>query len=378
MARTRVERNISFDTQRGVYYVCLDEGREGNKRQKHYRTAPTLRAARAELLDFEREREARRAALPMEPGRTLDSWLREWLTTVIRPTRAETTAYAYRNIIRNHIRPALGKLPLEQVTPQVIQRYYAALLREKHLSPNTVRRHHDLLSCALGCAVRQDLLSDNPLRRVEPPQARQPQTRFYTADQLRRLYDLVEGTPLEVPVKLAGGLGLRREEICGLRWQNVDLDRRRVCICQARTCVGSRVVEKGTKNASSLRTLSLTGELCDLLRRERQRQEEAARRMKKNWPNTGLVYVGRYGVPPKPNTLTRAFSQFIRKNDLPYLTLHGLRHTFATLANQQGAPLFDIGKALGHSTPSTTGKIYTHLVDQTHAATLDLVARAVR
>ena len=83
-------------------------------------------------------------------------------------------------------------------------------------------------------------------------------------------------------------------------------------------------------------------------------------------------------LPYSPNALSLAFTRFVRKNHLPRLTLHGLRHTFATIASAQGVPLFDIGKAMGHSTPATTGRIYTHLVDRTHEETLLLVSAALK
>ena len=85
-----------------------------------------------------------------------------------------------------------------------------------------------------------------------------------------------------------------------------------------------------------------------------------------------MVAVDAKGNPYSPNAVSLAFTRFIQAHHLPKITLHGLRHTFATVASAQGAPLFDIGKALGHSTPATTGRIYTHLVDRTHE---DLVLR---
>ena len=115
-----------------------------------------------------------------------------------------------------------------------------------------------------------------------------------------------------------------------------------------------------------------------ILRRERVRQTENRLALGERWENSGLVAVDRAGRPLSPNAVSLAFARFIRRNNLPKITLHGLRHTFATVASAQGAPLFDIGKALGHSTPATTGRIYTHLLDQNHAATLDRVAAALK
>lgn len=377
MARKSVERNISYDDVRNVFYVCLDAGYdEHGGRCRSYRTVPSLRDARKLLQDFGTERSQGQIVRPTT--RTLRQWLEYWMEEVILPTRAETTAYGYRKIIDNHMIPALGHIPLQRLTPQDIQCYYNVLLKVKGLSPNTIRRHHDLLSAALHTAVKQGVLPSCPLDRVEPPRRRMVDIPYYTAAELRRLYKLVEGTQLEVPVKLAGGLGLRREELCGLRWSQVDLEHRLVHISMARTSAGAAIVEKETKNRSSTRSLHLTPELLLLLRQEKWRQDAMAHSMGRHWPNTGLVVVNHRGYPPTPNALSLSFSRFVQKNGLPKLTLHGLRHTFATVANEQGAPLFEIGKALGHSTPATTGRIYTHLVDHTHTATLDRVAAAIR
>ena len=180
------------------------------------------------------------------------------------------------------------------------------------------------------------------------------------------------------PFKLAGSLGLRREEICGLKWESVDFQRRVVHIKEARTAYGATVVQKETKNRSSMRTLFMPDELYELLRREKARQEQERAIRGGDYAASGHVVLDREGLPYSPNALSLAFTRFVRKNHLPRLTLHGLRHTFATIASAQGVPLFDIGKAMGHSTPATTGRIYTHLVDRTHEETLLLVSAALK
>lgn len=377
MARKTVERNISYDDERGVYYVHLDSGRDDTgRRRRSYRTYPTLRQARGALLAFQTERTAHSEVRPR--AITLAGWLEYWMDQIITPSRAETTAYGYRKIIENHLIPALGDVPLQQLSPTQIQRYYTMLLRDKGLSARTIRRHHDLLSSSLRQAVRQDMLIRCPTDRVEPPRVVPTEARFYGAEDLKRLYQESEGTWLEPVVKLAGGLGLRREELCGLRWCSVDFEQRLIHIREARTAAGATIIQKETKNRSSTRTLYMTDELEALLRRESLRQAENRKRLGKSWPDTGLVLVNSEGQPYSPNNISEAFHRFIQKKGLPEITLHGLRHTFATVASAQGAPLFEIGRALGHSSPSTTGRIYTHLVDSTHAPTLTRVASALK
>lgn len=375
MARKAVERNISYDDVRQLYYVSMELGRDGHgKRIKQYRTFPTLTAARKGLRDFQALRE-RRAGEPREERREepdLAHWLEYWMESIVRPNRAETTVYAYQKIIDNHILPALGAVPLSRLSAKQIQRYYTDTQQAAGLSSNTMRRHHDLLSSALRSAVRQDVLPVSPMDRVEPPRSRIKEAFFYDNEELKQLYQLIEGHILELAVKLAGSLGMRREEICGLKWENVDFRRRLVLVREARTAYGATIVQKETKNRASVRTLYLPEEVLLLLEREQRRQEEERGRQGAAFNRTDHVILDHKGAPYSPNALSLAFTRFVRKNGLPRLTFHGLRHTFATIASCQGASLFDIGKALGHSTPATTGRIYTHLVDRTHE---DLVLR---
>ena len=153
--------------------------------------------------------------------------------------------------------------------------------------------------------------------------------------------------------------------------ENVDFRRRLVLVREARTAYGATIVQKETKNrarcapsTSRRRSSSCWGGS----RSGRKRNGPGRRCLQPDGP----CDLDHKGAPYSPNALSLAFTRFVRKNGLPRLTFHGLRHTFATIASCQGASLFDIGKALGHSTPATTGRIYTHLVDRTHE---DLVLR---
>ena len=165
---------------------------------------------------------------------------------------------------------------------------------------------------------------------------------------------------------------MRREEICGLKWESIDFQRQLLSIKEARTAFGATVVQKETKTRSSVRTLFIPEDVIRLLRDEHTRQM-----IQLEEPSL-FVVLDHKGYPYSPNALSLAFTRFVRKNDLPRVTLHGLRHSFATVASFQGVPLFDIGKALGHATPATTGKIYTHLVDHTHEDTLLKVSDALK
>ena len=337
MARIKVERNISFDEKRELFYVNMDLGTdEKGRRLRQYRTYPTLAAARTGLKEFlanrEEERQTPRHQL------TLADWLEYWMDTIVRPNRAGTTVYAYQKIIDNHLGPALGATPLLKLTPKDIQNYYAQVQQECNLSSNTLRRHHDMLASCLRAAVKQDMLKASPVDRVEAPRATRYEADFYKPEELKQLYELLEGHYLELPAKLAGSLGLRREEICGLRWPNVDFAHRVVRIKEARTSAGAAIIQKATKTKSSTRTLYLSDDLYELLMREQRRQQQFSIRTGRDWDGDGMVLVDRHGEPYPPNAVSLAFSRFIQRNHLPKITLHGLRHTFATVASAQGPP----------------------------------------
>ncbi len=371
MSRKRVERNISYDDIRRLYYVSMDMGKdEMGRRVKQYRTFRTLPAARAGLKEFlsNRDQAKRITRSPI----TLSQWLEYWMEAIVRPSRAETTSYAYQKMIDNHMDPLLGDIPLSKLSPRDIQQYYLKLQRDAGLSPNTLRRHHAMLSASLRSAVQQDMLTSSPMDRVVQPRSTVHETSFYTQEELKELYELVDCTSLAVPVHLAGSLGLRREEICGLKWEHVAFNRRVLYIREARTAFGANIVQKETKNRSSTRSLFIPEALMTLLSNERSRQI----RCRQN--ESGYVVLDPRGDPYSPNALSLAFGRFVRENDLPHVTLHGLRHTFATIASFQGATLFDIGKALGHATPAVTGKIYTHLIEHTHESTIQMVSNALK
>jgi len=375
MARKTVERNISYDDVRKVYYVSMDMGTDTKgKRVKQYQTFPTISAARKALQDFKFQKDRFRSI--HHHHMTLDQWLDYWMETVIKPNRAETTVYGYRKIIENHVSPHLGNIPLVKLNPRQIQTYYSDMLKEG-LAAVTIRRHHDLLACALRMAVKQDMLAASPTDRVEPPKPKQHEAQFYNLEELKQLYAAVEGHWLELTVKLAAGLGLRREEICGLRWESVDFQSRTLRIKEARTAYGATIIQKETKTRSSIRTLYMPDDIYHLLWQEKLRQQ-VQQAAQEDYGSSGHVMLDHKGEPYSPNAISLAFTRFVRKHNLPKLTLHGLRHSFATVANSQGINLFSIGKALGHSTPATTGRIYTHLVDSTHADTLQRVSNALK
>lgn len=316
------------------------------------------------------------SAPPVRPGVTLARWLELWMERDIEPCRAATTVSGYNGIIRNHLRPALGRVPLSRLTPELIDGYYRWLSEEKGLSANTIRKHHVLLHTALKSAFRQGVIPANPVQRATPPPPTAVEAAYYTPARLGRLLRAVKGHPLEVPVRLACFLGLRRGELLGLRWRDVDLQAGRLSVRWVRTTAGAQVVEKPPKTPDSCRTLSIAAldELLELLR------ALLAQRRRDGVPCSpeDFLLLGPDGRPLHPCALSAALAAFVRERGLPPITFHGLRHTFATMANSAHVPMYQISRAMGHASPSITQRIYTHLFDQTHGEVLAAVANVVK
>lgn len=361
-------------TQRGdKYRVCFDYGvdREGNRVRK-YRTFDTKRDATRAFNEHKVKMD--KGTQIMSSEYTFAQWLDYWYKDIILPQIEETTAYGYRGMIENYLKPQLGEIRLQKLTARDIQQYYTWLMGEKELSPNTVIKHHNLLTNTLNAAERQEYITKNPMRAVSPPKKRQREAKFYTPEQLGILLDKAVGTRLELPVFICAYLGLRRGELCGLRWSDVDLEHKTITIENTRTQAGKKEIEKGTKTASSTRTLYLPDTLCDMLKAAKEHQQACRAEYKNAYDDNDYVVVMEDGRPFRPNYLSELFGKFLADNDLPKIVLHELRHTFASLSNQAGIPAYNIGKALGHSTPATTQKIYTHLLDQTHTQAVEGVA----
>ena len=378
MSRKAVQKNLAYDDKKCLYYAYFNYGtnRDG-VRDRRVRTFTTAEEAQAALSEFQASRAIEQ--LPPANRITLAQWLDYWLEEVIAPNRAYTTYYCYRGMIKNHITPMLGGIKLQHLEPRQIQQYYTKMMREGGLDSNSVHKHHILLHTALKLAYRQDLLKENPVDRVEAPREHPVRQVYYTPAQLKRLFERVEGTWLELVVKLGAYLGLRRGEICGLRWENVDLNRRLIKIKMTRTTAGSRIIEKEPKTETSIRTLGISGvgDLMDLLRATRQYQLRQKERLGEAYQDSGYVIAYDNGAPRHPNMVTWTFQHVVKKYGLPPITVHGLRHTFASVANNAKIPLVDIGKALGHKDVSITGRIYTHIFDQTHQEVLNTVAARI-
>lgn len=377
MSRKNIMPGIAYDTQRNTFYVTMRVKPHRNEPSRRVtRCYPTLELAIQAIDGFNAARILTENTDTEDL--TVGQWLTYWLEQVIKPSRAASTVHGYTMIIRNHLSPALGTIKLNELTSAQIQQYLNNKQKEG-LCSNTVRKHHNVIHNALEHARRQELITRNAANQAQPPSSSRPEHHFYDSETMSRLFDILAGTSLEPVVKLAGYMGLRRSEICGLKWSHVDRENKVITITEARTAVNGRSVDKDTKNSSSVRRLGYRGlvDMEELLDRLWQQRQEDKERLGDGYLDQGFVVCHDGGLPYQPDYLSNRLQRMLAKTELPYVTLHGLRHSFTSIAHSRNVPLFSISKALGHSNTNTTTRVYMHLFDETHLTVVQEVGKAI-
>jgi integrase len=318
--------------------------------------------------------DARKGEL-VEPTKvTLGEWLNTWMTEAVKPTSRRHTVACYQLAINKHIAPALGSIGLQSLRPGHLQKYYAE--KRSALSNATLSLHHSVVSGALKSAVRQGLVAKNVALLVDG----RPRPRRQREEAKRHCWSREEAVAFLKAAKEAGpqlaalfafalDSGVRRGELLGLRWKDVDLDAATVLIDQQLLESGPEPVFGPTKNGEP-RTVDLNDTTVDLLRDHKRVQAESKMRNRTAYHDYGLVFARGWedvqarrrslGEPISEGALVRAMEKIIAAADVRRIKVHGLRHTSATLLLAAGEPLHVVSARLGHKDPSITLSIYAH------------------
>lgn len=349
------------DARHGSWYFVLElpGTADGERKQLKRGGFPTRRDAqhaldetRARLADGERVQEAL----------TVQEWLDEWLPGKrrLRPNSAR----AYRGHIERYLTPHLGHLPLTDLRVGHVAAMFEAIAREtRPPSPGeaTMQRIRATLRAALNDAIRQRLLTVNVARLVELPIGRRPPVRVWTPDQLTTFLQAIVGDRLESLFRLVAVVGLRRGEVCGLPWPNVDFDVGQLRVDRQLVEVAGRVVLGEPKSKYGERVLALDDDTITLLQEHRRRQLEERMRAGAAWLETGFVFTRLDGGPLTPAWVTRRFAKLAKAAGLPAIRLHDLRHSSASLGLASGESMKEISERLGHSSITITADTYTHV-----------------
>ncbi len=297
-------------------------------------------------------------------GSFLYQWLEEWVKPSVKPA----TYANYEVYVRVHTAPALGHIRLSELTAQDLQAFYNYKLTQG-LSARTVAHCHATIRRALNIAIKWDLIPRNPATLVTAPKCQRHEITPFSPEQARTFLHAVKGHRLEALYSVAMALGLRRGEALALQWEDVDLPAGTLTVRATLQRLGGELVRSDTKTAGSRRKLMLPDVCITALRAHKLRQKEDALLAGPRWQGprlhgreVGYVFTSTVGTPLEPRNLNRHFSQVLKKEGLPPIRFHDLRHTAATLLLIQGVSPRLIMDLLGHSKIAVTMDVYAHVL----------------
>src|SRR5215208_132404 len=295
---------------------------------------------------------------------TVGEYMHRILEDVQRGSVRESTYSRDKYLLANHVKPALGRVKLRNLSAMHLQRLYRDKL-DAGLSPATIQKMHHVIHKALSQAVRWDLIARNPADAVKAPSPATEEMRPLSADEARRLLDAAKGDRLEALYVLAVHTGMRRGELLGLKWSDVDLEGGIVSVRRTltRTDNGKRVALGDPKTKRSHRTIRITPQAVEALRRHLTNQMEEMERLGDIYIDQGLVFTTEVGTPINPSNLRqRSFAPLLERAGLPRITFHDLRHTCASLLFQKNVHPKLVQELLGHASVAITLDTYSHML----------------
>jgi len=365
-----------------TFRIDLARDAEGKRRQLvkgGFRTKAEATAAMAEMTSG-----LNSGTFTRPTKESIGGFLRRWLETR-KPSLKPTTWASYEQLIRTHILPKIGGERLQDLTPEILNLFYANLLAYGRLtgaggalSTRTVRYIHTILRRALKDAVRWRLLTVNVCDYADPPPSKPTEEmKVWSLMQLRQFLDHVRDDRHCALWLLAASTGMRRGEITGLRWGDCDLDRARIAVTQTVVLVRSKITFSTPKTTKGRRSIPLDLTTVAALRQHRKRQLETRLASGAAFKDHDLVFSAEDGGPVNPETIANMFQSTAKAAGLPLIRLHDLRHSYASIALAAGVHPRVVADRLGHSDVKVTLSTYSHVLPGVHEEAAEKVASAI-
>jgi integrase len=345
-----------------AYYVLTPDG----ARQRRFVYGRTWDECHAKLVEM-KAKTAQGVPLAVKAW-TVERYLQYWLQEVAARRLRPSTVAGYEIVVRVHLTPAVGKKHLARLSPQDVCQLLTHK-RQDGLSVRMVQYIHAVLRNALQNAVREELIGRNVAKLVQVETPDYEVGKGLTIAESQRLLQAVQNTRWHPLYVLALLLGLRRGELLGLRWTDVDLDNETLTVRQNLVRAGGELRIQAPKTRRSRRTLPLPPQVVSALRRQRVIQATERLAAGSSWADNGLVFTTSLGTPMEPRNLTRHFYSVRDRAGLPEVRLHDLRHTCLTLLLNLGTSPHIAQAIAGHSHVDVTMMIYAHsdMAEQTEA-----------
>ena len=347
---------------KGSWRLRYDGPPDANGKRKQ--VTETVRGTKKQADQIMRERMAAldSGSYVAKHKETVAEFMHGWLATYVATNTFLRTQHGYKGYIRRYIEPNIGKVPLQKLTARQIQGIYSKM-SEKGLSASTISQLHIILKEALSHAVKCGIITRNVAEAATPPRRQRKPMKMWDDDTVDNFLEIARTVRYGDIYLFAVHTGMRRSEITGLKWENVDLERGRLSVVETlQRITGFGLVQGEPKTLRSRRSIALSPEAVDLLHSVRSRQIEQSLAVGDAWQNAVHVFTESDGTPVIPDKITQHFCRVIRKYDLPHLTFHGLRHACATLLLSDNVNPKIVSELLGHSNIATTMDTYSHVL----------------
>ena len=303
----------------------------------------------------------------------------KWLLEYGRENLAPKTYARYCDYLKR-INQAIGHIKLKDLQPLHLNAFYRNLaedginkkaVRDENgriiangkLSPKTIVEHHRVISKLLSTAVKWNLINDNVARRADPPKVPPKEIDLLDETETKLLLNAISKEPItyRTMVMLLIYTGMRRGELFGLEWKDIDFENGYMQIERTSQYIGNKtLITKEPKTKSSRRAMVISDDIVKMLRNYKAWQTKQRLIMGRDWHDTDRLFTQYNGEPMYPDSLTKWFNHFLKRHNLRHVTLHSLRHTNATLMIAEGTDIRTVSNRLGHAQTSTTLNIYTH------------------
>lgn len=352
-----------------IVISCGNDLETGKRIQKTFTVSGTKKDA--EKYMTEKLREYDTGILCANKDMYFADYLDYWFSQHCEINCKATTCQGYKQKINHDIKPFLGKIKLQQLTPIHLQQFYATKLKDG-LSKKTVKQLHAIIHSALKQAMKWQLVALNVANNVEAPKPLSYTPTILNKSDVLCLINNAKDSSIYVPIMLAIFTGMRRGEICGLKWNNVDLENGTITVVQALYNIKGVGLSFDTpKSSKSIRKISISTTLIKILKEEYLKQQLLQKKLGCMYEKNNLVCCNENGSKINPDSLNPKFHRVLKNLNLPCIRFHDLRHSHASLLLEQGSQLKVISDRLGHSTISITADIYTHVNDCTNKETAD-------
>jgi integrase len=293
---------------------------------------------------------------------TVGEYLDRWLKDTDRGSVRTSTYERHEQIVRLHLKPALGRVKLSKLTPSHVQGLYRDKL-DSGLSPATVQKIHAVLHKALVQALRWNMIPRNATDAVKAPRPAPEEMHPLSPVEARKLIEAVRGDKLEALYVLAVHTGMRQGELLALKWEDVDLNEEVIRIRHTLVRSGGRISIGEPKTKGSRRTVHLTDAAAEALKTHLEQQLEEIERLGDLYRDHGLVFTSQVGTLINPSNLRRrSFAPLLQRAGLPQIRFHDLRHTCATLLLSRNVHPKYVQELLGHATVAITLDTYSHMI----------------